>query len=261
MKTCVHAWVPGPRGVPQRLAKAPLRMLPSARLNSVGTPNQVFRGSIAPPARPLSTLQRCPHEHRRMTQGHRGSLLLRCRELSSPISMPVYPGASQTRPRPLRQWRPPPPSPTTAASSSERRFGQPMVAGGVSVWLCSNLPNPPAGTPPCPPPPATVTGTIDAADVVGPTAQGIAPGEIGELMRAIRAGVTYAKSTARSSRAARSAGRCAPAEEAANAATAEAERRSGGWSRLPTAPRRRRSDRGPAARTAHECQNVGPRRE
>ena len=75
-------------------------------------------------------------------------------------------------------------------------FGQPLVNGGISVWLCSNLPNPPAATPPgtqpCPPPPATITGTIDASDVVGPTGQGIAPGEIGELMRAIRAGVTYA---------------------------------------------------------------------
>jgi len=79
-----------------------------------------------------------------------------------------------------------------AVQQAHIHFGQPMVNGGISVWLCSNLPNPPAGTPPCPPPPATVTGIIDAADVVGPAAQGIAPGEIGELMRAIRAGVTYA---------------------------------------------------------------------
>ena len=74
-------------------------------------------------------------------------------------------------------------------------FGQPAVNGGISVWLCSNLNPPgntPAGTQACPPPPATITGTIDASDVVGPTGQGIAPGEIGELMRAIRAGVTYA---------------------------------------------------------------------
>jgi CHRD domain-containing protein len=71
-------------------------------------------------------------------------------------------------------------------------FGQPAVNGGISVWLCSNLPNPPAGTPACPPPPATVTGTVDPSDVVGPTGQGIAPGEMAELLRAMRAGVTYA---------------------------------------------------------------------
>ena len=71
-------------------------------------------------------------------------------------------------------------------------LGQPAVNGGISVFLCSNLGNGPAGTQACPPPPATVTGTIDAADVIGPTAQGIAPGELAELLRAMRAGVTYA---------------------------------------------------------------------
>ncbi len=38
----------------------------------------------------------------------------------------------------------------------------------------------------------TVTGTIDADDVIGPAAQGIAPGELGELVRAMKSGVTYA---------------------------------------------------------------------
>ncbi|HWC25932.1 MAG TPA: CHRD domain-containing protein [Solirubrobacteraceae bacterium] len=71
-------------------------------------------------------------------------------------------------------------------------FGQPGVNGGISVFLCSNLGNGPAGTQACPPPPATIEGTIDADDVIGPAVQGIAPGELGELMRAIRAGVTYA---------------------------------------------------------------------
>jgi hypothetical protein len=36
-----------------------------------------------------------------------------------------------------------------------------------------------------------VTGTIDAADIVGPTGQGIAPGEIGELIAAMMSGVAY----------------------------------------------------------------------
>ncbi len=71
-------------------------------------------------------------------------------------------------------------------------LGQAGVVGAISVFLCSNLGNGPAGTQACPPAPATVEGTITAADVIGPTVQGIAPGELDELMRAIRAGVTYA---------------------------------------------------------------------
>jgi len=48
------------------------------------------------------------------------------------------------------------------------------------------------GRPGLPGVPATVTGTIKAENVVVPAAQGIAPGELGELQRAMRAGVTYA---------------------------------------------------------------------
>lgn len=76
-------------------------------------------------------------------------------------------------------------------------LGQSGVNGGISVWLCANpaaLPPGtaiPPGTQPCPDPPAQVEGTITAASVVGPTAQGIAPGEFGELLRALRAGKTY----------------------------------------------------------------------
>ena len=71
-------------------------------------------------------------------------------------------------------------------------FGQRGVSGGISVFLCSNLGNGPAGTQACPPAPATVTGTITAASVIGPAGQGIAPTEFNELVRAIRAGMTYA---------------------------------------------------------------------
>jgi hypothetical protein len=71
-------------------------------------------------------------------------------------------------------------------------LGQRSVNGGIVVFLCSNLGNGPAGTPACPASPGTVEGTLDAADVVGPAAQGIAPGEFAEFTRALRAGVTYA---------------------------------------------------------------------
>jgi hypothetical protein len=71
-------------------------------------------------------------------------------------------------------------------------FGQAGVNGGISVWLCANPPIvPPAGTPPCPSPSGYLTGTIRAANVVGPAAQGIAPGEFNELLQAMRAGKTY----------------------------------------------------------------------
>jgi hypothetical protein len=71
-------------------------------------------------------------------------------------------------------------------------FGQRDVNGGISVFLCTNLGNGPAGTQACPPPPATISGTFTSTNVVGPTGQGIAPGELAELIRAIRAGKTYA---------------------------------------------------------------------
>ena len=71
-------------------------------------------------------------------------------------------------------------------------FGARGQSGGISVFLCTNLGNGPAGTQECPPQPATVTGTIGPSDVIGPVDQGIAPGEFDELLHAIRAGATYA---------------------------------------------------------------------
>ena len=65
-------------------------------------------------------------------------------------------------------------------------------SGGIIAYLCSNLDNPPPGTQACPAAPATISGTIGPADVVGPVGQGIAAGEFSELARAMRVGVTYA---------------------------------------------------------------------
>lgn len=71
-------------------------------------------------------------------------------------------------------------------------FAQPGVNGNIVVFLCSNLGNGPAGTQPCPPPPATVTGTLTALDMIGAAAgQGIAAGEFLELLNAIRANSAY----------------------------------------------------------------------
>jgi hypothetical protein len=79
-----------------------------------------------------------------------------------------------------------------AVTQAHIHFGAEGQSGGISVFLCSNLGNGPAGTQACPPQPATVSGTIVPKDVIGPAAQGIDPGEFGELVDAIRAGAAYA---------------------------------------------------------------------
>lgn len=76
-------------------------------------------------------------------------------------------------------------------AQSHLHLGQRGVNGGISIFLCTNLGNGPAGTQACPPPPATVSGTLDAADVLGPNGQGISAGEWDEVARAIRNGAVY----------------------------------------------------------------------
>ena len=85
-----------------------------------------------------------------------------------------------------------------AVQQAHIHLGQKSVNGGISVFLCTNLGNGPAGTQPCPVPPATISGTILAADVspnipatAAARAQGLNTGEMDELITAIRAGVTY----------------------------------------------------------------------
>jgi hypothetical protein len=64
-------------------------------------------------------------------------------------------------------------------------LGKPATNGGVVAFLCGG-----GGKPTCPAS-GTVEGVITADDVVGPAAQGIAPGEFAELARAIRRNATY----------------------------------------------------------------------
>lgn len=71
-------------------------------------------------------------------------------------------------------------------------LGQRAQSGGIAVFLCTNLGNGPAGTQACPAAPATIQGDASAADVIGPAGQGISAGQWAELIKAIRAGVTYA---------------------------------------------------------------------
>jgi hypothetical protein len=67
-------------------------------------------------------------------------------------------------------------------------FSQKHVAGAVSYFLCGG-----GGQPPCPAATSgTVTGTVTAANVVGPAGQGIQPGDFASVVAAMRAGATYA---------------------------------------------------------------------
>ena len=80
-----------------------------------------------------------------------------------------------------------------AVQQAHIHFGQKSVTGPISVFLCTNLGNGPAGTQPCPAPPATISGTITAVDVTNlANERGISAGQLDELIRAIRAGATYA---------------------------------------------------------------------
>jgi len=50
-------------------------------------------------------------------------------------------------------------------------IGQTGTTGGVMFFLCGG------GKPACPNGPATVTGTVNASDIIGPAGQGVAAGE------------------------------------------------------------------------------------
>jgi hypothetical protein len=67
-------------------------------------------------------------------------------------------------------------------------FAPTKVNGGVTIFLCGG-----GGQPACPGATSgTITGTITAANVVGPTAQGIAAGDLDSALEAVRAGLSYA---------------------------------------------------------------------
>ena len=67
-------------------------------------------------------------------------------------------------------------------------FAPSKVAGGVMIFLCGG-----GGQPACPATTSgTITGTIIAANVTGPAAQGIAAGDLDSALEAVRAGLSYA---------------------------------------------------------------------
>ncbi len=76
---------------------------------------------------------------------------------------------------------------TTPTVAAHVHFGKRGLTGGVSFFLCGG-----GSKPPCPPSPATVTGTVTAADVIGPVNQGINPGNLAAILEMMRAGFAYA---------------------------------------------------------------------
>jgi hypothetical protein len=73
-------------------------------------------------------------------------------------------------------------------SVAHLHFAPSKVAGGVMIFLCGG-----GGQPACPATTeGTITGTITAANVTGPTAQGIAAGDLDSALEAVRDGLSYA---------------------------------------------------------------------
>jgi len=66
-------------------------------------------------------------------------------------------------------------------------IGQTGTTGGVMFFLCGG-----GGKPSCPSSPGTITGTVTAANIGGPSGQGVSAGEFAEAIRAMRNGAAYA---------------------------------------------------------------------
>ena len=85
---------------------------------------------------------------------------------------------------------------SSAVLQAHIHIGATKVSGNVSVFLCSNLGNGPAGTPACPDDAThsgTVSRTVSAADVTNIAAsQGVPAGDFKDVVRAIVSHVTYA---------------------------------------------------------------------
>jgi len=73
------------------------------------------------------------------------------------------------------------------AEAAHLHFAPSKVSGGVMIWLCGG-----GGQPACPATTeGTITGTITAANVTGPTSQGINPGDLDSALEAVRDGLSY----------------------------------------------------------------------
>lgn len=75
---------------------------------------------------------------------------------------------------------------TGVPTAAHIHFGQRGVNGGILAFLCGG-----GSKPACPATPATVEGTIAAADILAIAPQGVAAGDLAAALRAIRSGSTY----------------------------------------------------------------------
>jgi hypothetical protein len=72
-------------------------------------------------------------------------------------------------------------------TQSHIHMGQSGVNGAIVIHLCGS-----GGKNPCPASPGQLAGQLSAADVVAVPAQGVAAGDLGAVVRAIRKGDAYA---------------------------------------------------------------------
>ena len=81
---------------------------------------------------------------------------------------------------------------TSPVLQAHLHFAKVHVPGGIYAFLCTNLGNGPAGTPACPNPSGTVTGTITPASTLAVPGQNIVAGDFTALLRALSSNTTYA---------------------------------------------------------------------
>lgn len=82
---------------------------------------------------------------------------------------------------------------TSEVRQAHIHIGRRALNGGITVWLCQTATNvdPTGLSPVCPQQSGTVSGVIQDVNVIGPAAQGIAPGAFQALVEAIRANAAY----------------------------------------------------------------------
>ena len=80
---------------------------------------------------------------------------------------------------------------TSPVLQAHLHFAKVHVPGGIYAFLCTNLGNGPAGTPVCPNPSGTVTGTITPASILAVPGQNITAGDFTALLRALSSNTTY----------------------------------------------------------------------